>query len=57
MRNIKKTIIIILLLILLIITSLFIYNSYRIKHVKIDVKTIDNLDIDVYSKIDRKSVV
>lgn len=57
MRNIKKTIIIILLLILLIITSLFIYNSYRIKHVKIDVKTIDNLDIDVYSKIKLKDLI
>lgn len=57
MRNIKKTIIIILLLILLIITSLFLYINYRIKYAKINVKTIENLNIDVYSKVKLKDLI
>lgn len=66
MKDIQKVIIVVLLLILVVIVSLFLYNNYRIKYAKINVKTIENLNIDVYSKvklkdliksIDRKSVV
>ena len=57
MKNIKKIITIILLLLILIIISLFLYNDYRVKHAKIDVKTVDNLDIEVYSEVKLKDLI
>lgn len=57
MRDIKKVITIVLLLILVVIVSALLYNDYRIKHAKIDVQTIENLNIDVYSKIKLKDLI
>jgi len=57
MRNIKKTITIISSLIIVIILSLFLYNDYRFKHAKIEVKTIENLNIEVYSEVKLKDLI
>jgi len=57
MRNIKKTITIISSLIIVIILSLFLYNDYRFKHAKIEVKTIENLNIEVHSEVKLKDLI
>lgn len=57
MKDIQKVIIVVLLLILVVIVSLFLYNNYRIKYAKINVKTIENLNIDVYSKVKLKDLI
>ena len=41
----------VLLLILIVILSIIFYNDYRIKHAIIKVETINDLNIEVYSKI------
>lgn len=50
MKNIKK-ITIILIIILVVIISIFLYNDYRVKHAKIKIQAIDNLNVEVYSKL------
>ena len=46
----KKVLFLILLVVIFVVGFIF-YNDYRIKHAVINVETIDNLDIEVYSKI------
>lgn len=57
MRDIKKVITIVLLLVLVVIVSIFLYNDYRVKHAKIDVNTINNLAVEVYSEIKLKDLI
>ncbi|MBR3362784.1 MAG: hypothetical protein IKG40_02535 [Bacilli bacterium] len=52
----RKILFFILFLAILVLSILF-YNDYRIKHAVIKVKTIDNLDIEVYSKIKLSDLV
>ena len=56
MRKFKPIIIVILLIIISIIGYL-LYQDYRIKHAKIKVELVDNLDIEVYSKIKLKDLI
>lgn len=53
----KKIILIILVSIPLLIGTIFLYHNYRIKHAKIEVTTIDNLNIEVYSNIKTKDLI
>ncbi len=57
MKKIMKIIIIIVLISLLMFLIVSLYNDYRIKHAKIIVETIDNLDIEVYSNIRLKDLI
>ena len=49
--DMKKKIIYIILLIIVIILSILIYSDYRVKHAKINVDVIDDLNVEVYSKV------
>ena len=51
MRKILKIVIIIVIVLIIGLILKFLYEDYRIKHAKILVETIENLDIEVYSEI------
>ena len=55
-KNIKK-ILPIISSILLIALFLIMYNDYRVKHAKIKVELVDNLDVQVYSDIKLKNLI
>lgn len=52
-----KKLLILTIVIVLIIGSYFFYQNYRIKHAKIEVGLIDNLDLEVYSDIHLKDLI
>ena len=49
--SMKKVVWIIIILLTLISLSIYLYNDYRIKHSKVEVDLIDDLDIEVYSNV------
>ena len=51
MKKIVKVIFVIMTLFILILLGFYLYNDYRVKHAKIDVKLVDNLDIEVFSDV------
>ena len=57
MKKTVKIIILLILISLLITLGIYLYNDYRIKHAKIKVETVDNLDIEVYSDVKLKSLI
>ena len=57
MKKIIKYIAIIILIFLIGISIYILYQDYRIKHAKIKVELIDNLDIEVYSDIKLKDLI
>lgn len=57
MKKTVKIIILLILISLLIALGIYLYNDYRIKHAKIEVETVDNLDIEVYSDVKLKSLI
>lgn len=57
MNKIIKYILLTLLILLIILSGYLLYQGYRIKHAKIKVKLIDNLDIEVYSDINIKDLI
>ncbi len=57
MKKTVKIIILLILISLLIALGIYLYNDYRIKHAKIKVETVDNLDIEVYSDVKLKSLI
>ena len=57
MKKIIKYITIIILIFLIGISIYILYQDYRIKHAKIKVELIDNLDIEVYSDIKLKDLI
>ncbi len=57
MKKIIKIIISLILIIIIITVSYKLYMNYRIKHAKIKVKLIDNLNIEVYSDIKLKDLI
>ncbi len=52
-----KIFLIIIALVLLITLSIKSYQAYRIKHAKIEVSLITNLDIEVYSEVKLKDLI
>ena len=57
MKKIIKYIFIIIIMFLIGISIYILYQDYRIKHAKIKVELIDNLDIEVYSDIKLKDLI
>ena len=57
MKKYRKMVLIVLVFIVLVVFFLLCYNDYRIKHAKIEVETIDNLDVEVYSDIHIKDLI
>ena len=57
MKKLIKIIFITILITLICLSSYLLYKSYRIKHAKIKVELIDNLDIEVYSEIKLKDLI
>lgn len=57
MKKILKIFIIIVLIIVFTLIGYKLYMNYRIKHAKIIVETIDNLDIEVYSDVRLKDLI
>ena len=57
MKKKIKTILISLLIISIILLSNHLYNNYKLKHAKIKVELIDNLNIEVYSDIKIKDLI
>lgn len=57
MKKNVKIVIILILMICLISFSLYLYNDYRIKHAKIKVELIDDLEIEVYSDVKISSLI
>ncbi|MBR2841151.1 MAG: hypothetical protein IKF01_04785, partial [Bacilli bacterium] len=57
MKKIVKFIVIIMLIFLIGLSGYKLYQDYRIKHAKIKVELIDNLDIEVYSDIKLKNLI
>ena len=57
MKKLIKIIFILILITLIVLSSYLLYKSYRIKHAKIKVELIDNLDIEVYSEIKLKDLI
>ena len=56
MKKLIKIMVVLIILIIGIVTK-NIYEDYRIKHAKIIVETIDNLDIEVYSEVKLKDLI
>ena len=46
-----------IVIVLLIVIFSFLYNDYRVKHAKIEVETIDNLNVEVYSNVYLKDLI
>lgn len=57
MKKLIKIIFITILITLIVLSSYLLYKSYRIKHAKIKVELIDNLDIEIYSEIKLKDLI
>ena len=57
MKKYLKMILISIIVLLIAILGYFIYQDYRIKHAKIKVELIDDLDIEVYSDIKLKDLI
>ena len=53
----KKKIVIILAIILVVILSAFIYNKWKIANAKVIVKLQDNLEIEVFSKVNLSDLI
>ena len=52
-----KKLLILIMIVILLIGGYFFYQNYRIKHAKIEVDLIDNLDLEVYSNIHLKDLI
>ena len=57
MKKIIKIIISLILFIIITITGYNLYMDYRIKHAKIKVELVDNLNIEIYSDIKLKDLI
>lgn len=51
MKKTVKIIVVIIVILSVLLSGFLLYQNYRIKHAKIKIELIDNLDIEVYSDI------
>ena len=57
MKNRIKLLFVLIMIILISFSAYILYQGYRIKHAKIKVELIDNLDIEVYSDLKLKDLI